>query len=459
MKKTFVLGVLVPFALCITSCTSGSGKMARASDEAGTELAALINSYQKDGQYTKKSTIYFNDEAMKDAAIYFHAGATVLKRTTYYDETVNALYMCDIGGTSATTVNGGYAADDDNMVRYHFEETESVDLEKLFDKATYKADYTVANTSPKDFFYVLSDLATLVSGKTDWAVSDGLYTHNITDLELVDGEYNDPYLKGFQYFAAPMLLQNAGGAEAYLTFDRITVESTSGALSIKLYVDEVDEGKLYSEGGLLAEARIYTGHVIPGYYLVGTFGTEYDWQIVSGIALDDTDLESWDVAKKENAYLGKGQYKICRLQEDGYTSWIGHAKTDENFYMPINGITNLNVYDNGEFWANIQSYSVTVSDITEGEKVLGDLTYLYAFDDKGSNVYEVVDGVATGVNPSYYGYIVCKMSPDNTGGWVLNDHTVEKQTNDIWRDYVAGAVKGIIEINGLYGDKLNGYAA
>lgn len=368
MKKTFVLGVLVPFALCITSCTSGSGKMARATDEAGTELAALINSYQKDGQYTKKTNIHLNSEAVEETQSYFHAGATELHRTTYYDETVNALYMCDINGVTAAKNNGGYIKVGNDMVRYHLPTTgdeKSFDFNNIFNTDSYEADYTVKDTDPNHYFYVLSSLANSVNGQNDWIENDGIYTHTIVDggdqVNPETGDYVDPYLKGFQYFAAPMILQSFG---AYLTFDRIEVTSTDGTLAIALYLDSTETGKLDNDTGLFAEARIYKGLQLPGFYLVGNFSDEADrWQIEGGIK-GEGEGGNLAVFKDVNFKAGD-ELKICALStEDGKPYWNNNLG-NSYAYVYVNEGGNLQFSASGKYNVYLNSEGYIYIDLTK----------------------------------------------------------------------------------------------
>lgn len=296
--------------------------------EMKTMMGKYINNY---GRYTKKSHIYLKTST-PDFATYFHAGHTVQERTTYYNE--GALLMGDLNG-GFTNINSGYANSGENMVHFRSEDG----VAGLTNPANRSIDYTVEGKQMSDYFFDLHDLINDVNGQY-WGKSGNSYFHDIDDLTLDEnGDYNDPVLKEYQYFAAPMLLQTASH---YLSFKSIVVEETSGYLHISIYLSESDSGKVDSGSNLLAEAMVYAGLQTPGYYLVGSYNSDFDWQIESGRPFGAGDEEN--LAILTGASLPRGEYKVCQLKDDGFTTWYGLNGSSDSNNMVINVGGTFNFY-------------------------------------------------------------------------------------------------------------------
>ena len=293
------------------------------SNDQVTAMKAMMGKYINDyGQYTKKSRIYLKTST-PDFETYFHAGHTAQERTTYYMN--GALLMGDLDGTFAH-INSGYANNGANMD--HF--TSNDGLGGLTVPANRHVDYTVEGKQMSDYFFDLNDLKNSIVAE-DWGYNAGGYYHDINDLSLDgNGNYNDPLLKKFQYFAAPMLLQTA---MHYLSFKSIVVNETSGYLHICIYLSDSDSGKVDSGSNLLAEAMVYAGFQKPGYYLVGSYGSSYDWQIESGREFGPG--SEGNLADLTGASVPAGQYKVCQLNTDGKTTWYGLNGTEDNNNLEI----------------------------------------------------------------------------------------------------------------------------
>ena len=325
MKKLFIfMGALF---LGVGAFGIRGNKPARVSasltDQQVTDMKAMMGKYiDAYGKYTKKSHIYLKTDT-PDFAGYFHAGHTVQERTTYYMN--GALLMGDLDG-GFSTINSGYANSGENMVHFRSEDG----LAGLTTPSNRSVDYTVEGKQMSDYFFNLDDLKnSIVAG--DWGYNEGNYYHDISDLSLDgNGDYNDPLLKKFQYFAAPMLLQTA---QHYLSFKSIVVSQTSGYLHICIYLSESDSGKVTSGSNLLAEAMVYAGLQMPGYYLVGSYGSDYDWQIASGRQFGAGDAEN--LAILTGASIPAGQYKVCQLKADGKTTWFGLNGSEDGNNMVI----------------------------------------------------------------------------------------------------------------------------
>ncbi len=311
------------------------------SDEQVTALKAMMNKYiDSQGRYTKKSSIYLDTNNVDFETGYFHANHAIQQRTTYYAP--GALLMGDLDG-GFTNINSGYANDGEgNMI--HFRSEDGI-AGLTSDNRTI--DYTVTGKTMTDYFFTLPDLVdSIVAG--DWGYNDGNYYHDILDLTLDENnEYNDKLLKKFQYFAAPMLLQD--GALHYLSPKSIVINDVGGYLHISLYASESDSGKLTSGSNLLAEARVYSGLVTPGYYLVGSFGGSYDWQLSGGRAMP---ASGENHAQIENVSLGSGSYQICQLKDNGDTAWFNALGTTYYFAEKVGNDISIKFDGNYNFYLN-----------------------------------------------------------------------------------------------------------
>ena len=257
MKKIFISFGVLALGLGAFTGLKGNRPVKVGADDA-TELQALLRSYN-DGGYTKKTQMYLTDGAVAELASYFHAGQNTLKRATYYNASETALLMGNYDGTfgGAGGINGGFR----NISavaceRFHYtDETPNVD--NLFLADHTETDYVAVNQTVGSYYQTLYSLSeAVVSGQ--WVKSDGAYIHNISNLHVTDGEYDDPVLKKFQYFAAPMMLQNA-----YFSWHTIRVVEGASFLSIRLYTTAEDgAGKSTLVGAseaLVSEARVYKG--------------------------------------------------------------------------------------------------------------------------------------------------------------------------------------------------------
>ncbi len=330
MKKLFIfMGAL----LLGVGAFGAFGKKAEIADATEyTGVAALLNEYAqgKEGnhKYTKKTTIFVKTEVEGYDAAFFHASNQQFQRTTYYADDI--LLMGDLNG-GFEYINSGYANDGEgNMV--HF--SSKAGTAALDDPTKWTVDYTVTGKTMADYFYGLAELADLSNDASKWTVNNGVYTHTITDLS-VSGEYNDPLLKGFQYFAAPMLLTHRASDSAhYFSPSSIVVAEQNGVLSIKIYAAS-DTGKLWSDlsprfdTGLLAEARVYKDTVMPGYFLIGDFT---EWKFDNARKMGNGDESNY--AKLENVQFAQGfEFKIIKIDDDGYLEW--HGNNDNNDWNTV----------------------------------------------------------------------------------------------------------------------------
>ena len=283
MKKLLVSGIALAGMLMVAGGVLAirSSTQVKAEAASGEEVKTLINGFLTAGEnkYTKKTQIFMTPEAQEDYKDCFHAGANALERATYYDETTNALLMGNYDGTfgdGTTGINSGYRKSGENtMAHFFYEGHAEPSVDDLY--TNYKDTYTVANTTPNDYFKNLSDIATEAFEKDSWTKDDkGSFYYDFDDtaasIDPETGDYKDGFLKTIQYFAAPMWLQNS----AYFTPKYVQIKQCTDWLSIRLYVSSGDNSKLTvydDDNGLLAEARVFSGLRFdePEYKVTGSF--------------------------------------------------------------------------------------------------------------------------------------------------------------------------------------------
>ncbi|MCR5348896.1 MAG: hypothetical protein K6E59_04735, partial [Bacilli bacterium] len=284
---------LVGFASIIAlgfAALSLSGQKAQlAQATVGDDLSSLLTSYIDSNTYTKKTAIYLNETALATYGAHFHAGAVNRTRmTTYYDETSGgALLMGDYDGTFSHINSGYYSgttyANDGYHYVYNGDGSSTADL---FSNRRNEQNWH-PGTTIKAQYENLSSLATYVAAHSgDWSEADGVYTHQIVNLSEED---YDQTLHHFQYFAAPMLLDQTLESH-FLSPTRIVVQAAPEYLSIRLYTASTDSGKMSlpasSEGDyLLSEARVHAGLHLFAYHDYELRGTFNNWG-ETPIALD-----------------------------------------------------------------------------------------------------------------------------------------------------------------------------
>ena len=349
MKKIITFSA----ALMLSVCAFGVTHNVRAAnadpltDEQVTAMQTMMRKYIRFTKYTKKTRIYLNSKNTDFHANYFHANHAAQERTTYYygEGATAALLMGDLDGTF-THINSGYANSGANMV--HFSSQDGVVA--LSSSGARSVDYTVNGKNMADYFYDLNDLIDAVDSE-DWGYSVGGYYHDIKNLSLDEnGEYNDKVLQAYQYFAAPMLLPD--GATHYLSPKSIVVNEGGGYLHICIYASDSDTTKLTSGSNLMAEAMIYADHVYPDYYFVGSADGDYAWQPVGGRIM--TASSGDNLATLSDVTLQSGEYKVCKLNDDGTTTWYGVTGT---------GSGNINVNVAGKHNIYLSNGSGTVGHI------------------------------------------------------------------------------------------------
>ena len=379
MKRILLLGAALALGV---GAFSMAPKQEKVKAVTVNDMTTVMQKYiATGGSYTKKSRIFVKKDVEGYDAKIFHAGHDVLERTTYYKTGV--LLMANLDGTFGP-INSGYANSGENMIHFHSEDG----VGALVNEDARTVDYTVPGKQMSDYFFVLEDLVTNFDA-TEWIYEDeqSQFKHEIDTLAVDEnGDYVDGVLKQYQYFAAPMLLQD--GAEHYLSPSSIIVKEEGGALNIRIYASSSDSGKLTREDNLLAESRVYAGIVTPGYYLVGEFGGSYDWQMEGGRVMQP---EGTNLAQIENVPLSAGKFQVCQLKADGETAWFHDLDGQTYAYAELDG-NDISIKYNGTF-----SFY-----LNESGKV-----YLTRNDYKSvSFKFVLADSSLSSWNPAAYGFAV-----------------------------------------------------
>lgn len=212
------------------------------------EMNALFSKYVGDGEYTKKTSINFNDAALVDVDKYFFVNVSILKRTTYYNG--NALLMANYDGTlngvnSTTGVNSGYGTNSEGEMTHFI----------VLKDGTTKIDYTVKVNGGMEGFYVTpKDFAQANYFTSNWKYdgSQGFYYELPTVLE------GNKYMEDFIDVVAPLLLDQIYLSN-YLSITKLVVKEVNNTLVLQIIVGSDSSGVLTSDvqtSLVLAEAII-----------------------------------------------------------------------------------------------------------------------------------------------------------------------------------------------------------
>ncbi len=425
-----------------------SGKKAvKAGATAGSEVQVLLRSYN-DGGYTKKTQMYLTDDAVDELAEYFHAGQNTLKRATYYTADEHSLLMGNYDGTFGGVggINGGFR----NISavaceRFHYTD-ETPDVDNLFSAEHTAADYVAAGQTVGGYYQTLYSLSEAIDDS--WVKDGDAYIYNLGEITVTDGEYNNPVLKKFQYFAAPMMLQNA-----YFSWHSIRVVEGASFLSIRLYSTRASgEGKstmLGSDEALISEARVYKGiNLNPEvtWTLKGSFDSWSDGEALQYQA-DLYNPEQYAITKNlsygdqikfncESTYLGYDQLEntewFFRWNDgEGDNNIIVKLSGEYTFYLkPKSNAVYAAVPSNGYIDIPLNLSSEWKSD--------GAIFYAYVWigsgDDKVEEFFKAnADGTSVRITGLYHNMILLRKSPDHdTSDWF----GVWNQTQDLTIDHL-----------------------
>ena len=218
-KKIFLVLTLVLGLFWISS-----GKIETNAQEGNVvdDLVNVFAEYYNSGVYVKSTQINVNDEVKQEVSL-FHARASVLNRTTYYN-----------GDELWFESGSGYGTSEDGKLT----QFRLVDGEKTNEK--------VVSSLPgmEEYYCTLDDFVkgTHTSAHTDnveltlhagWSVNNGVYAS--TDSKVLDG---------FRLFTAPLWLGKTETTANYIDYTKATVEEVGDTLVMKLWVSVTESSKL-----------------------------------------------------------------------------------------------------------------------------------------------------------------------------------------------------------------------
>lgn len=248
MKK-LILGLsAVALSVGLLSALVASEKSyASETVSANEQVKELFKDYYNGSSYIKNSSIKFDSAYFGELETYFHAGSTVLDRTTYYHG--NELWM------SRGTEGSGYsyygsAANNGGV-------TNATAEKALETPANPKVVLTgEGKESMEDYYVTMKDLMvdSFFYGENTWTtLSEGVYKTENADI-----------MDKFRLFTAPCFLnyeEDGDKLEHYLTLSKATVTKSGDGLVLSLYVDGTDSGKVVGEADsegdyLLSQATV-----------------------------------------------------------------------------------------------------------------------------------------------------------------------------------------------------------
>lgn len=277
MKK-IILGLsAVALSVGLLSALDASKKIyASETVSANEQVKELFKDYYNGSSYIKNSSIKFDLANFGELATYFHAGSTVLDRTTYYHG--NELWMSR-GTESAGYSYYGSAANNGGV-------TNATAETALVTPANPKVVLTgEGKESMEDYYVTMKDL-----------MVDSFFYEEDTWTTLSEGVYktvNADIMDKFRLFTAPCFLnyeEDGDKLEHYLTLSKATVTKSGDGLVLSLYVDGTDSGKVVGEADsegdyLLSQATVsYEADVWDGTTVSTSLqgsGTEADPYLIS----------------------------------------------------------------------------------------------------------------------------------------------------------------------------------
>ena len=427
MKKLFIfMGALL---LGVGAFGVAGKKAVRAGADDATDLQALLRSYNVDG-YTKKTQMYLTEDAVDELATYFHHGQNTLQRATYYNAAETALLMGNYDGTfgGAGGINGGFRNNGSvvSCERFHYNDAVP-NPANFFDDDHITVDYVAQGQTVGSYYQTLQSLSeAVVSGQ--WVKSDGAYIYNVSDLHLTDGEYDDPVLKKFQYFAAPMMKQNM-----YFAWHTIRVVEGASFLSIRLYTTAANgEGKSTLVGAseaLVSEARVYKGinlHHEVTWTLKGSFDSWSDGRALS-LQSDlyfpeqyaiTTTLSSNDQLKFNcgDIYLGFDQIE----NQDWFFRWNSEDASNNNIMVKLTGEYTFYLKPKaGTVYAMVPAngYIDIPLDLSSDWKSANAVTYAYVWNEGGDQWFRANnEGTSVRITGLYNNLILVRKNPVNDSG-------------------------------------------
>ena len=212
-------------------------------EASNVSLEEILSNYYNDGNYVKKTTINFNEDAVEDLTTHFHV-STSLKRTTYYDK--DSLWMSQdeeaVGvrySYYSTLYKDGVASGINYGVTVNPYET---DVNK------YLALSGESQNSMDEYFTTLTDI---IEHDITWGFNDEYY---FTADQIM--------MKYFLDFTAPCLYESIIDTHLF-DYKQATININSdGDLSLKLWVSGLDYGYIIGKEEAVVDGMVVLSEAI-----------------------------------------------------------------------------------------------------------------------------------------------------------------------------------------------------
>ena len=206
-------------------------------------LSDILSTYYNSGNYVKKTTINFNEEATIDLATHFHF-STSLKRTTYYKG--DSLWMSqdeEAVGVKYSYYSTRYTLEEESGILYGVTTNPyETDVDK------YLALSGEGQNSVLEYFTTLDDI---IKYDLNWDYNEEYYY--TTDKVM---------MKYFLDFTAPCLYESIINTNLF-DYKQATINVNSdGDLSLKLWVSSLDYGYIVGKEDALVDGMVVLSEAI-----------------------------------------------------------------------------------------------------------------------------------------------------------------------------------------------------
>lgn len=247
MKGKKTLKLMCLSALLVVGSLATINTVNTQAEDVVSNLNTLVEKYYNEGSYVKGTTINLTAGAVNELKTYnkgFHAGASTLVRTTYYEG--NALWMSRGNGTYSY-----YGTDEAGNLTSGSSETAKVAPETVT-LAVEKGTNTETGTwhdevgGMEGYYITLKDV--VASEAHAWTVEEGVYSSSSEEV-----------IEWFKAITAPCYLGFQNDTSNYIDLERVEIAEVENALELRLYANSGDNTKLTNEDNLFSLAVIETG--------------------------------------------------------------------------------------------------------------------------------------------------------------------------------------------------------
>ena len=255
MKKLIIVSML---AVTLVGSAIGANSRKVNAQDTMSSLNNLINEYVHDNYYQKDTIININNVAQQELASIFHAGVTILDRTTYY--TPSALWMSH--GAAGDGKYSYYGSNEAGDVTSGVAEEALVAPENIKVAVKYNTDMPNHPWHSKDekgmdgYYITLKDI--VATEGHGWTFNEGVYSSSSEEvISLCKG------------FTAPCYLGFNSETQNYVTLDHVEIEEKGENLEIRLYANGENDGIISGSDGLTETPEVFSKATITKSHIMG----------------------------------------------------------------------------------------------------------------------------------------------------------------------------------------------